>query len=452
MGVALFIISEILFFLAIFWAYFHSALSPTIELGAHWPPMGIEAINPFELPLMNTVILLSSGFTVTYAHHCLIQGNRKGALNGLVYTIILAILFTALQAVEYNVSFFTISDGTFGSCFYFGTGLMVAPVNCTKKGLDPYWVSGFADAESNFSIKIGKDLTRYKSLRIIPEFSIELHIKDLALLEKIQSFFLVGTIRKRIRGGKPSAIYSVQSIKNLTDIIIPHFNRYVLITQKKEDFNLFCLAVDIMSNKLHLTDKGLKDIITHKASMNRRLPNRLSEMFPEIKPINKNIIKPDALLNSVFSVQQPNTPDSSWLTGFVDGEGCFYIRISKINKKIVDVRFSISQHIRDINILIKIKDYLNCGVMETVNTRPDQANFVVYRFSDIFNKVIPFFHLNPLQGIKQLDYLDFCEICNTLSRVNNKKTKLDDSQLSLIKVIKSKMNKNRYLTFFNPKN
>ena len=122
MGVALFIVSEALFFLAIFWAYFHSALSPTVELGAHWPPMGIEAVNPFELPLINTVILLSSGFTVTYAHHSLIQGNRKGTLDGLLYTVILALIFTAFQAVEYSVSFFSISDGTFGSCFYFGTG------------------------------------------------------------------------------------------------------------------------------------------------------------------------------------------------------------------------------------------------------------------------------------------------------------------------------------------
>lgn len=122
MGVALFIISEAFFFLAIFWAYFHSALSPTVELGAHWPPMGIEAVNPFELPLMNTVLLLSSGFTVTYAHHSLIQGNRKGTLDGLLYTIVLAVIFTGFQAVEYSVSFFSISDGTFGSCFYFGTG------------------------------------------------------------------------------------------------------------------------------------------------------------------------------------------------------------------------------------------------------------------------------------------------------------------------------------------
>ena len=122
MGVGLFIVSEALFFLAIFWAYFHSSLSPTIELGAHWPPTGIESINPFELPLINTIILLSSGFTVTYAHHCLIEGDRKGSLYGLVFTVILAIIFTAFQVVEYSVSFFNISDGTYGSCFYFGTG------------------------------------------------------------------------------------------------------------------------------------------------------------------------------------------------------------------------------------------------------------------------------------------------------------------------------------------
>ena len=122
MGIALFIVSEALFFLAIFWAFFHSALSPTVELGAQWPPMGIEAINPFELPLLNTVILLSSGVTVTYAHHSVIQGNRSGALYGLVATVLLAIVFTLFQGVEYTVSSFTISDGAFGSCFYFGTG------------------------------------------------------------------------------------------------------------------------------------------------------------------------------------------------------------------------------------------------------------------------------------------------------------------------------------------
>jgi cytochrome c oxidase subunit 3 len=84
--------------------------------------MGTQAINPLELPLLNTVILLSSGVTVTYAHHSLIQGNRSGTLYGLLFTILLAIIFTILQGVEYSVSSFTLTDSVYGSCFYFGTG------------------------------------------------------------------------------------------------------------------------------------------------------------------------------------------------------------------------------------------------------------------------------------------------------------------------------------------
>ena len=122
LGVILFIVSEALFFMAIFWAFFHSALTPTVELGAQWPPIGIEPVNPFELPLLNTVILLSSGATITYAHHSFIYGNRDGALYGTIATVILAVVFTLFQGIEYSVSSFTISDGIFGTCFFFGTG------------------------------------------------------------------------------------------------------------------------------------------------------------------------------------------------------------------------------------------------------------------------------------------------------------------------------------------
>ena len=156
LGVGLFIVSEALFFLAIFWTFFHSSLSPNIELGAQWPPMGINGINPFELPLLNTIILLSSGITVTYSHHSIIQGNRKGALYGLVYTILLAVLFTILQGVEYTVSSFTISDGIYGSCFYFGTGFygLISKIFTNKNcffstfinKLCPYWITGFSYA------------------------------------------------------------------------------------------------------------------------------------------------------------------------------------------------------------------------------------------------------------------------------------------------------------------
>lgn len=122
LGVILFIVSEAMFFVAIFWAFFHSALTPTVELGGQWPPLGIEPVNPFELPLLNTVLLLSSGATVTWAHHSLIKGDRIGSFWGTLLTVLLALVFTFFQAVEYSVSSFTISDGAFGSSFFFATG------------------------------------------------------------------------------------------------------------------------------------------------------------------------------------------------------------------------------------------------------------------------------------------------------------------------------------------
>jgi cytochrome c oxidase subunit 3 len=122
MGVALFILSEAAFFGSIFWCYFHSSLVPSIELGASWPPAGIEPLNPFAIPLLNTVLLLSSGATVTYAHHALIEGYRKGTILGIAMTLIFAIVFTALQGVEYGQAGFTIADGIYGSVFYFSTG------------------------------------------------------------------------------------------------------------------------------------------------------------------------------------------------------------------------------------------------------------------------------------------------------------------------------------------
>lgn len=123
MGMILFIISEAFAFLSVFWAYFHSSLSPNIELGNSWPPQGIVALDPWAIPLLNTFILLSSGITITYAHHALIQGNRKDAINGTFFTIFLALIFTGLQYVEYSQAMFTIADSIYGTVFFASTGL-----------------------------------------------------------------------------------------------------------------------------------------------------------------------------------------------------------------------------------------------------------------------------------------------------------------------------------------
>jgi len=122
LGVVLFIVSEVMFFFAFFWAYFHSSLAPSIEIGSIWPPEGIITFNPWSIPLLNTYILLLSGVTITAAHHYLIQGNANLVREGFLYTIALALLFTLLQLYEYVEAPFNISDGIYGSTFFMATG------------------------------------------------------------------------------------------------------------------------------------------------------------------------------------------------------------------------------------------------------------------------------------------------------------------------------------------
>ena len=121
-GMILFITSEVLFFLSFFWGFFHSSLAPDIAIGAVWPPVGIDIIDPFEAPLLNTAILITSGATVTWSHHALISGDRSNAIMGLLLTVVLGILFTALQLMEYIEASFTIADSIYGTVFYVPTG------------------------------------------------------------------------------------------------------------------------------------------------------------------------------------------------------------------------------------------------------------------------------------------------------------------------------------------
>ena len=138
-GMILFIASEVLFFLGWFWAWFDFALFPAplevvdgavsslfgqegADAVAQWPPKGVEVLAANELPLLNTLILLCSGTTVTWAHHSLIHGNRDGLIKGLWLTIILGVLFSALQAVEYMEAPFPFSGLNYGSAFFMATG------------------------------------------------------------------------------------------------------------------------------------------------------------------------------------------------------------------------------------------------------------------------------------------------------------------------------------------
>ncbi len=121
-GMVLFIASEVMFFVAFFWAFFNASLFPQEATGFQWPPEGVETFDAFGLPFLNTMVLLLSGCTVTWAHHALIEGDRKGVLQGLGLTVLLGLFFSSLQAYEYSHAAFGFDEGIYPSTFFMATG------------------------------------------------------------------------------------------------------------------------------------------------------------------------------------------------------------------------------------------------------------------------------------------------------------------------------------------
>lgn len=122
-AMVLFIASEVMFFVAFFWSYFHFSFFPDLHtIGKVWPPKDVITFDPWDLPFLNTLILLTSGATVTWAHHSLIEGNRQGLIWGLVLTVALGMLFTACQAYEYGHAAFGFKDNAYTSVFFMATG------------------------------------------------------------------------------------------------------------------------------------------------------------------------------------------------------------------------------------------------------------------------------------------------------------------------------------------
>lgn len=120
--IVLFISREVIFFFRFFWAFFHFRLAPEFEIGNSWPPLGISIISPYHLPLLNTVILLSSGATVTWAHYSVLKGHYFNSWFSMVLTVMLGVIFTFFQAEEYAWTEFSLNDRVFGSIFFLLTG------------------------------------------------------------------------------------------------------------------------------------------------------------------------------------------------------------------------------------------------------------------------------------------------------------------------------------------
>lgn len=302
-GFVLFVVSEVFAFLSVFWAFFHSSLAPDISIGTAWPPMGIVALDPFAVPLLNTVLLLSSGAFITWAHHGLIQGNRKAAIYGTIITIIFALVFTGLQYFEYREAGFTMADSVFGSAFYASTGLhgliMIVPIKkknyftlatlgtlasvaadtspSGREGAESLnlarrlknkegsaiaenleiktdfleWFSGFTDAEGNFNITLRKLNNNTYSTAMLT-FQITLHLNDFPLLEYIKENLNCGHIS--ISGSRCN--YFVNDKDSLIEVILPLFNYVNLNSSKFYQFIVFEKAVNLIKDKKHLSAEG----------------------------------------------------------------------------------------------------------------------------------------------------------------------------------------------------
>lgn len=121
-GIILFIVSEIFFFISFFWTFLHRRLSPNIEIGIKWPPIGIKTFNPINIPILNTIILLCSGISITWRHQSILIRKLNQRIKRIKITIILGIYFSILQIYEYYISRFSIADSIYGSTFFISTG------------------------------------------------------------------------------------------------------------------------------------------------------------------------------------------------------------------------------------------------------------------------------------------------------------------------------------------
>lgn len=317
---------------------------------------------------------------------------------------------------------------------YSTSNKLKTPLNNENKSslikLNPNYITGFSDAESTFGISVVKSKTHKIGWTVTMIFSMGLHIKDLGLLTNIRDFFGVGQIIISKQGNV--AIYQVQSVKDMVNVIIPHFNKYPLQTKKLIDFLLFKSIIEIIVKKEHLTEQGLIKINSILVSNNKKLNEEILKIYPA---------RPFDLIETSFSLNLENL-DPHWLAGFVEGEGCFYVGIFKSESiktgYSLKLRFSVNQHFKDEKLIISLTRIFKCGNI-VISKNNSIIEFRVSSLKDLMEKIIPFFNKYPLYGAKRLEFEDFCKVVSMM----NSKTHLTESGLEQIREIKSNMNRGR---------
>ena len=293
----------------------------------------------------------------------------------------------------------------------------------TKATIDPWFITGLVEAEGCFILGFFKSNNYKMGYQIQAIFKTTIHKKDFNLLCQIKDYLAVGKITKH---GETTLQYTVKSLKDL-DKIISHFDQYPLYSQKWADYKLFKDAITLIKNKEHLTREGFIKILSIRASMNLGLSEELKLTFPTIVPISR----PLPLIK--------NTVNPYWIAGLTSRVGCLHVTIrnsitTKLRKSVV-LKFHIVQHSRDIELINMLISTFGCGKFELI-LKQSAVYFVVVKFQDIFEKIIPFFDKYPIKGVKALDYSDFKKVAYIMYN----KEHLTEEGLSKIQSIKLNMN------------
>ena len=251
--------------------------------------------------------------------------------------------------------------------------------------LNPWFITGFTDAEGCFSIGIQPDAKLKTKWRVLPVFIIKLHKKDLIILEDIKKTLQVGKIRK---SGENYVQYVVESFKEL-QVIVNHFDNYQLVTAKVSDFLLFKQCFEIIKQREHLTEKGLLNLIGLKSSLNWGLSLSLKEAFPHVNFVSR----PEYKFKGIS--------DPFWVAGFTSGDGSFQIRLRKLKTNIgyrVSLLYSFHLHIKDLDVLKGLASYFNNNSKNLIfNDKKvgisdnKSVHLQIAKFTDINEKIIPFF-------------------------------------------------------------
>ena len=299
--------------------------------------------------------------------------------------------------------------------------------------LNPWFFSGFTDAEGCFSIGIRPDAKLKTKWRVLPVFIIKLHKKDLSILEDIKKTLHIGKIRK---SGENCVQYVVESFKEL-QVIVNHFDNYPLVTAKVSDFLLFKQCFDMIKNGEHLTEEGLLKIVALKSSLNWGISDKLTTAFPLVIPVNR------------LEYKFKDIPDPFWIAGFTSGDGSFQIRLRKLNTNIgysVSLLYSFHLHLRDLDVLKCLATYFSSNSKnqtykeKKVGISEDKSvHLQIAKFKDINEQIIPFFEKYPIKGVKSLDFEDFKKACKLIES----KKHLTPLGIKAILDIKLNMNQNR---------